>query len=82
MKKTNDHKKFLDSLNKSEQMLVGHRDELYEGNWNNMKTDLEDRLVSKPYIFKLVKRIEEDLDGIKKLQVYEEKNKINLKDFV
>jgi hypothetical protein len=82
VKKTSNHKVFVDSLPQTERMLIQLRDELYDGDWKKMQIDLEDRLAGKPYIFKLVNRIEQDLDGIKKLKGYEEKNKVNLKEFI
>jgi hypothetical protein len=45
-----------------------------------MQQDLKDRLKGRPYIFKLVNRIEEDLDRIEKLQAYELKHGVNLSD--
>jgi len=46
-----------------------------------METDLRDRLQGRPYIFKLVNRIEEDLERIQKLRSYEEEHKIDLADY-
>lgn len=69
-------------LTQDEKMLVLLRDELYEGSWDSMTKDLKDRLKSKPYIFKLVNRIQDDLVRIDKLKDIEKKNKINLADFV
>lgn len=81
-KSKNKHQEFVDSLKKTERTLIFLRDELYDGDWERMQMDLEDRLVGKPYIFKLVNRIEEDIEGIKKIRIYEEENKINLKEFI
>ncbi|MFH1023412.1 MAG: hypothetical protein V1809_08470 [Planctomycetota bacterium] len=72
------HKRFYQSLTREESMLLVLRDELYSGSWDRMIHDLEDRLKGKPYIFKLVNRIEEDIERIRKLKVYEERHKINL----
>ena len=58
------------------------RDELYGGSWDQMRGDLKDRLGNKPYIFKLVNRIQDDLKRIDKLSDYEQKNKVNLSDFL
>jgi hypothetical protein len=38
-------------------------------------------LKGRPYIFKLVNRIEEDLERIETLRSYEDKHKVNLRDF-
>jgi hypothetical protein len=75
------HKRFYQSLTKEEAMLLVLRDELYTGSWDKMIRDLEDRLKGKPYIFKLVNRIEEDIARIRKIKGYEERHKINLINF-
>ena len=76
------HKKYYQSLSQEEKMLLILRDELYDGSWDKMSRDLKDRLTGKPYIFKLVHRIEEDLSRIEKLQSYEQKHKINLAEYL
>lgn len=76
------HKKFISSLSPEEKILIILRDELYDGSWDKMLKDLEDRLKQRPYIFKLVSRINEDITRIKKLQKYEKEHNINLKDFI
>ncbi len=78
--KTSPHEKYLAALNPDERTLVALRDELYNGSWEQMLGDLRDRLKGKPYIFKLVNRIQDDIARIEKLSEYERKNKINLAD--
>lgn len=73
---------FVASLSQSECMLITLRDELYEGDWDSMLKDLEARLNGKPYIFKLVNRIESDIKGIKKIREFEEQNSVNLNDYL
>ena len=51
---------------------------LYGGSWDRFLRDLDDRLKGKPYIFKLVNRIEEDIDRIKRLRGYEDEHGIDL----
>ena len=63
-------------------MLLTLRDELYGGQWERMLADLQDRLKGRPFIFKLVNRIKDDIRRIEKLQDYEKKNGINLADFI
>ena len=70
------------NLSPHQQTLITLRDELYEGSWNAMKADLQQRVEGKPFIFKLVKRIEQDLKDIKKLQEYENNYDVNLQDCV
>ena len=74
------HVNFYESLSEEETMLITLRDELYDGSWDKMGQDLADRLQGRPYIFKLVNRIEEDLHRIEKLKGYEEEHGINLAD--
>lgn len=76
------HDKFVASLNPDERMLVTMREELYNGSWELMLRDLKDRLKGKPYIFKLVNRIQDDIQRIEKLQDYEKKHKINLANYL
>lgn len=75
------HVVFYESLSEEEAMLLTLRDELYSGSWEKMEQDLRDRLQGRPYIFKLVNRIEEDLQRIEKLRGYENENGINLADY-
>ncbi|MBI5369084.1 MAG: hypothetical protein HZA54_18760 [Planctomycetes bacterium] len=76
------HQKFCEGLEEEERMLIVLRDELYGGSWDKMLGDLRDRLRGRPYIFKLVNRIKQDVARIEKLQAYEQKNGINLTDFL
>lgn len=76
-----EHKKYYAALTEEERMLLILRDELYGGSWDKMEEDLRNRLKGRPYIFKLVNRIEEDLKRIEKLRSYEQKHKINLQDY-
>ena len=80
--KTTLHDKFASGLSPDERTLVTLRDELYGGSWDQMLGDLRDRLKGKPYIFKLVNRIQDDIARIEKLSEYEKKHKINLADYL
>lgn len=80
--KTTLHDKFAAGLTPDEKTLVTLRDELYGGSWDQMLGDLRDRLKGKPYIFKLVNRIQDDIARIEKLNDYEKKHKINLAEFL
>lgn len=75
------HQSYYDALSEEAKMLLVLRDELYSGSWDKMDEDLSNRLKGRPYIFKLVNRIEEDRERIKVLRSYEDKHKINLRDF-
>ena len=63
-------------------MLVVVRDGLYDGNWEAMLGDLRARLAGRPYIFKLVNRIQDDIARIQKLAAFESARAINLADYV
>jgi hypothetical protein len=75
------HEKFYNSLTPDERMLITLRDELYNRSWDLMIRDLRERLKGKPYIFKLVNRIQDDIARIEKLMDYEKKHHVNLADF-
>lgn len=75
-------KDFINGLTGEEKMIVTLRDELYQGSWEKMLSDLRDRVKGRPYIFKLVNRIEEDIERIEKLQRFELKHDVNLTDLL
>ncbi|MCA8959308.1 MAG: hypothetical protein KDC38_02295 [Planctomycetes bacterium] len=76
------HSGFVRSLTVEEQQLLILRDELYDGSWEDMRRDLEDRRDGKPYIYKLIHRIEEDLQRIERLSGYEREHSVNLGEFL
>ena len=76
------HDKYVEGLSGDERTLVTLRDELYNGSWEQMLSDLKDRLKGKPYIFKLVNRIQDDIRRIEVLAEYERKHRVNLAGFV
>ncbi len=81
-KSTSPHEKYCAELTADERTLLTLRDELYSGSWEQMLGDLNDRLHKKPYIFKLVNRIQDDVARIEKLSGYERKHRINLVDYL
>ena len=70
------------SLLPDQRDLVLLRDELYDGSWDEMLTDLKNRLEGKPYIFKLVNRIQQDIEMIKELRALEKEKGINLRELL
>ncbi len=72
----------LGDITAEEWMLVRLRDQLFWGHWEEMRTDLEQRRRGEPYIFKLVHRIEEDLERIDRLQELESQRGVNLGEYV
>jgi len=73
---------FLDALDPAAATLVILRDELYDGSWDDMESDLRARLEGRPYIFKLAHRIVDDLDRIRYLQQFETDQQVDLGAFI
>ncbi len=71
-------RRFVEGLSEEEVMLVRLRDELYDGRWDQMRTDLQDRLQGKPYVFKLAHRIQDDIERIERLSRFEQKHGVDL----
>lgn len=80
LKKTIDN--YIAALSAEHRMLVVLKSQLYGGSWEPMLDDLKNRLEGKPYIFKLVNRIKDDIVRIQEMQEFEEKNNIDLADFI
>ena len=73
---------FIDNLTEQERMLVVLKRELCEGRWDAMLSDLKNRLDGRPYVFKLVNRIREDIERIARLREFESRCDIDLADYV
>jgi hypothetical protein len=73
---------FVNSLSEEHRMLVVLKKELYDGTWEPMLDDLQHRLANKPYIFKLVNRIEDDIKRIEQMQKFEIEHSVDLADYV
>ncbi|MBN1804061.1 MAG: hypothetical protein JW837_02300 [Sedimentisphaerales bacterium] len=83
--KTSDSKvlsDFVDGLSDEHRMLVVLKTQLYGGTWDPMLDDLKNRLSGKPYIFKLVNRIKDDIERIQQMRNFEEEHNIDLADYV
>lgn len=76
------HHAFFSGLSREEKQLVLLRNELYGGSWVDMEADLRHRLERKPYIFRLMNRIEEDLERIARLHAYEDGAGVDLGVFL
>ena len=70
---------FAKDLSREAQLLLHVRDELYEGSWDELVTDLEARRDRKPFIFKLNARIDDDLGRIAQLRAYEREHQVDLR---
>ncbi|MHC4727180.1 MAG: hypothetical protein ACYS17_08095 [Planctomycetota bacterium] len=73
---------FVDGMSDEHRMLVVLKAQLYGGIWEPMLDDLKNRLEGKPYIFKLVNRINDDIERIQQMQNFEEEHNVDLADYV
>ena len=73
---------YVDRLSEEHRMLVILKAQLYDGTWDSMLNDLKNRLAGKPYIFKLVNRINEDIERIEEMQQFEAEHNVDLADYV
>jgi hypothetical protein len=63
-------------------MLVILKAQLYGGTWEPMLDDLRNRLTGKPYIFKLVNRIKDDIGRIEEMKKFEDEHQVDMADYV
>jgi len=73
---------FVESLSEEQRMLVVLKAQLYGGTWEPMLDDLRNRLAGKPYIFKLVDRIQDDIERIEQMKKFEAEHNVDLADHV
>jgi hypothetical protein len=73
---------YVGTLSDECRMLVVLKSQLYGGKWEPMLDDLRNRLSGKPYIFKLVNRIQDDIGRIERMIKFEAENGIDLADYV
>jgi hypothetical protein len=73
---------YVAGLSDEHRMLVVLKKQLYGGTWEPMLDDLQNRLAGKPYIFKLVNRIKDDIERIEHMRSFEAEHDIDLADFV
>lgn len=73
---------FVAGLSDEHRMLVILKAQLYGGTWEPMLDDLQNRLEGKPYIFKLVNRIKDDIERIEQMRKFEEQHNIDLAEYV
>jgi hypothetical protein len=76
------NQEFFSRLSREEKQLLLLRNELYDGSWDEMESDLRHRLDRKPYIFRLMNRIEDDLARIARLRAYEDEHSVDLGVFL
>jgi hypothetical protein len=73
---------FVAGLSDEHRMLVILKAQLYGGTWEPMLDDLQNRLEGKPYIFKLVNRIKDDIERIEQMRKFEQEHNIDLTEYV
>ena len=73
---------FVAGLSDEHRMLVVLKAQLYGGTWEPMLDDLQNRIEGKPYIFKLVNRIKDDIKRIEQMRKFEEQHNVDLAEYV
>jgi hypothetical protein len=73
---------YVAGLSNEHRMLVILKAQLYDGSWEPMIDDLQNRLAGKPYIFKLANRIKDDIERIEQMQKFEKDHNVDLADYV
>jgi hypothetical protein len=73
---------YVNRLSDEHRMLIILKAQLYGGSFESMLNDLQNRLDGKPYIFKLVNRINEDIERIRELMNFEDVNGVDLAEYV
>lgn len=73
---------YANGLSQEHRMLVALKAQLYGGTWEPMLDDLRNRLAGKPYIFKLVHRIQDDIERIEQMRKFEAEHNVDLADYV
>ena len=73
---------YVNTLGDEQKMLIALKAQLYGGSWEPMLDDLKNRLEGKPYIFKLVNRINDDIDRIIAMKNFEEENGVDLAKYI
>ncbi len=73
---------YVNSLSPEHRMLVALKAQLYGGSWEPMLDDLRNRLAGKPYIFKLVHRIQDDIERIEQMRKFEAEHDVDLVEHV
>jgi len=73
---------YVGRLSVEHRMLVALKAQLYGGSWEPMLDDLRNRLAGKPYIFKLVHRIQDDVERIEQMQKFEAEHHVDLAEYV
>lgn len=73
---------YVARLSVEHRMLVALKAQLYGGSWEPMLDDLRNRLNGQPYIFKLVNRIQDDIERIEEMKRFEAEHGVDLAEHV
>jgi len=73
---------YIKGFGNEQKMLVILKAQLYGGSWEPMLDDLKNRLVGKPYIFKLANRIGEDIERIEEMRSFEAEHGVDLSEYI
>jgi len=73
---------FVKGLSTEQKMLIVLKSQLYGGKWEPMYQDLKNRLEGKPYIFKLANRINDDIERIEQMKLFEQQYGVDLCEYV
>jgi hypothetical protein len=73
---------FLQRLEPYERVLVDLKDQLYEGSWERILSDLKARLENKPYIYKLSQTISRDIAAIERMKAFEMRHGVSLSELL
>jgi len=73
---------FVARLSDEHRMLVILKAQLSGGSWEPMLDDLQNRLVGKPYIFKLANRIKDDIERIELMRGFEQEHNVDLAEHI
>jgi hypothetical protein len=75
-------RRFMDRLSDEQKLLLVLKRELYDGDWQPMVRDLDNRLNGKPYMLQLAARIEEDLQRIEQMRQLERHYGVDLTRYI
>jgi hypothetical protein len=73
---------YVAGLSAEHKMLIVLKKQLYGGKWEPMYQDLKNRLAGQPYIFKLANRINDDIERIEQMMLFEKQHNADLGDYI
>lgn len=73
---------FVAGLSDEHRILVILKAQLYGGTWEQMLDDLKNRSAGKAYVFKLINRINDDIERIEQMRKFEEEHNVDLTEYI